>query len=90
MSNKKLIDISDATRGGNTTKERHGSEHFAKIGELGRATIRKKDPDFYKRLAAAGFYARQVKLQTEIARQLGEKLDPSVFDKLSHLLIGKR
>lgn len=90
MNKRKLIDISDARRGGENTKKNHGPDYYAEIGAKGRASIRKKDPDFYKRLAAAGFHARQVKTQTAIAKQLGEKINPNAFDNLSHLISGKR
>jgi len=87
---RKLIDISDAKRGGESTKARHGSAYYDKIGALGREAIKKKDPDFYKRLAAAGFHARQVKVQTRIAKEVGERLNPSAFDTFAQFLTGKR
>lgn len=87
---RKLIDIKDAKRGGESTNAKYGSEHYAKIASKGRRTVEARDPDFYKRLAAAGFHARQVKIQAAIAKQLGESLHPSAFDTLVHTLSGKK
>lgn len=93
MSRKMIDPVAEGSRGGNITKTRHGVEHFSKIAKERIKKLKKNDPDYFKRLAAAGMYARQVKMQTEIAKMLGEKLiiagTPSETKKFFNVLMGQ-
>ena len=71
----------EGRRGGNITKERHGSAHFSKAAKIGRANLFKRDPEYGKRQAEimqkarmAKYYERQLKEQRWIAAELGERL----------------
>lgn len=68
-----------SSKGGKTTYARHGSDHFAKLGKKGRASLIKKDPDFYKRLSKKGIEARK--------RKREEAKNP--LSAISNLLTGK-
>lgn len=71
---KRILNASEMGKvGGKRKFEKYGKEHMAQIGAKGRETIKKKDPDFYKRLSAAGVAARLKKM----AEKKGEQ-SPSV------------
>lgn len=79
---KKILNASEmGKKGGNRLKELRGSTYFAEIGAKGRQAIRKKDPDFYKRLSRLGVQARK-------RRKIEAK--QSSVDRFANILIGKR
>lgn len=75
MGNKDLIAIREkektdshievSRKGGNTTLERHGKEHYKNIGKLSYKKRLEKDPDFGKKLAMAGVEARRKKAEAK-------------------------
>jgi hypothetical protein len=76
---RKLLNASEmGKRGGKKLAEmKQGTTYYADISKKGRETLKKKDPEFYQRLAAQGFHTQEVKRQTKIAKELGERLgDP--------------
>lgn len=90
MSRKMIDPVEEGRRGGNITKERHGTSHFSKAGKIGRANLLKRDPEYAKRLVELMYHGRQLKLQARIAEALGERFkiapdrneSPKFFDKL--------
>lgn len=68
MANNTVLTKEQVTQGGNTTKKRYGREHFVRIAKI-RAANMKKDPDYFKRLSAAGIAARKKK--KELAQKQG-------------------
>ncbi len=57
MDHKKI-----AKKGGTTTREKYGKEHFSHAGKIGwQAKVRKYGPDYGKRLSALGVAARKAK-----------------------------
>lgn len=51
-----------AKKGGTTTRNKYGKEHFSRAGKLGYAAkVRKFGPDYFKRLSALGVAARKNK-----------------------------
>lgn len=57
MDHKKI-----AKKGGTTTREKYGKEHFSHAGKLGyQGKMRKYGPDYFKRLSAQGVAARKAK-----------------------------
>lgn len=84
---KKKHDFEEITRkGGQTTKLRHGREHFVKIGKLRAEAGIKRDPEYFKKLSAAGVEARKRKQAALRQKELDEK---QPLDKLARVLTGK-
>lgn len=55
-----------SSRGGLTTKKRHGKEHYQKLAKNMNESIKRKyGDDYYKRLSAAGVAARKKKKQAQ-------------------------
>ena len=54
-------------RGGNTTKERYGPDHFKKIGQKGGAACKANNgSDHYKRMGAIGGQKSSEKLRVRV------------------------
>lgn len=80
--NTDLIAVSK--KGGASTLEKHGKEHFRKIGKKGRATIKKKyGKEFYKNLSRKGVEARLAKKNKE------KKATQSPVDTIADMINGK-
>lgn len=89
MSKKNSVLQETGKTGGDKTFRLYGSEHFSRAASKGRRNVEKKDPGFYKRLAASGLHAREVKRQLMIANQLGESFTPSIMETFGRLLSGR-
>lgn len=51
-----------ATKGGLTTKERHGVEHYRLIGKKGgKANVAKRGPEYFREIGRKGGLARVAK-----------------------------
>jgi hypothetical protein len=73
-----------SAKGGNATKQKYGKDHFAKLGKLRGEQIR-KDPEYVKKLSAAGVEGRRKKRE-EKKRQEQEAQKP--LNKLTRILTG--
>jgi len=83
---RKIPNASEMGRtGGKRLVEKYGKDHMAKISKIGRKNVQKRDPEYFDRLAKAGLHAREVKIQTRIAKELGEH---SAVEKFAKLLLG--
>lgn len=79
--NKKIQNVIETGRmGGTKTFERYGSSHMSKIAKTGRKNMKKRDPEYFKKLSKAGIHAREVKRQAWIKEQ--------IRDSFTKLLIG--
>jgi len=68
-------------RGNKALIERYGSNHMSELAKKRQQQILKEDPDYYRRLAAAGLHAREVKKQARIKKEIEE--NRSVIDILT-------
>lgn len=73
--------------GGNTTLKNYGVKHFSDAGKKSRAAMKKRDPEYGNRLAAAGMHAREVKRQSWILAMLPSEKTP--MDRLARILMGR-
>lgn len=81
MLGKREMTVKESTsKAGKATYAKYGSEHMAKIAKIGRDNLKKKDPDYYKRLSQAGVEARK--------RKAKEKRRTSV-EKVATILLGE-
>lgn len=73
-----------ASMGGKKIAEKIGSEGMAALARKGRESIKKKDPEYGKKLSQAGVHAREVKKQQWIKENINE----SAADRLSKAIFG--
>jgi uncharacterized protein len=59
-----------ARKGGQTTSQRHGPEHYARIGAMGGAATKAKHPDLYRRIGKLG--GNRVKELVARGKEAGE------------------
>lgn len=67
-------------KGSKRVLEEYGSEHMSDIAKKSRKNVLKNDPDYYKKLSAAGVAARKRK----------EKERNSDTQKFANLISGKK
>lgn len=85
MSRSDIQDHKEIARmGGKKIAEKIGSEGMAALARKGREAIKKKDPDYGKKLSLAGVHAREVKKQQWIKDNINE----SAVDRLSKAILG--
>lgn len=83
MSRKMYDAVEEGRKGGRKLVEQRGREYMAKIAARASIAIKKKDPDFYRRLSEKGVAARQKKKMEKL------KKDRSSIQKVTDILTGK-